>query len=51
MSVVATIRSGGIFVYTHDLKPNLTEVRLLKMINETPETPASFARNRLRARG
>ena len=43
--------SGGIFVYTNDLKPNLTEVRLLKMANEAPKMIGSFARNRLRALG
>jgi hypothetical protein len=34
-------------IYTHDLKPILTEVRVLKIVNEAPETIASFARNRL----
>jgi hypothetical protein len=50
MSVVATICSGLIFGYTNDLKSNLTEVRLLKMVNEAPKTIVSFARNRLHAR-
>jgi len=42
MSVVATICSVGIFVYANDLKPNLTEDRLLKMVNEVPKTIAGF---------
>jgi hypothetical protein len=39
----------NISIDTHDLKPILTEVRVLKMVNEAPKTIASFARNRLRA--
>jgi hypothetical protein len=38
----------GVF-YIHDLKPILTKVRVVKMVNEAPKTIASFARNRLRA--
>ena len=45
-----TGETGGIFVWTNDLKHNLTEVRLLNMFNKTSETIASLARNRLCAR-
>jgi len=38
------------YIRSNDLKHNLTEVRLLKMVNEAPETMASFARNWLSAR-
>jgi hypothetical protein len=42
---------GGVYsVDTHDLKPILTEVRVVKMVNEAPKTIGSFARNLLRAR-
>jgi hypothetical protein len=39
----------GYFVDTHDLKPILTKVRVVKMFNEAPKTIASEARYRLRA--
>jgi hypothetical protein len=32
------------------MKPNLTEIRLLKLINEARKTISSFDRNRLRAK-
>jgi hypothetical protein len=44
------VGGGVLSVDTHDLKPILTEVLVVKMVNEAPKTIASFARNRLRAR-
>jgi hypothetical protein len=46
---VVAAEGGVLSVDTHDLKPILTEVRVVKMVNEAPKTIASFARNRLRA--
>ena len=43
------VEGGALSVDTHDLKRILTEVRVVKMVNEAPKTIASFARNRLRA--
>jgi hypothetical protein len=44
------VAGGGVLsVDTHDLKSILTEVRVVKMVNEAPKTIASFACNRLRA--
>jgi hypothetical protein len=42
-------KGGVLSVDTHDLKPILTEVRIVKTVNEAAKTIASFARNRLRA--
>jgi hypothetical protein len=43
-------RNAKIPIDTHDLKPILTEVRVLKIVSEVPKTITSLARNRLRAR-
>jgi hypothetical protein len=49
-TVVVAGEGGVLSVDTHDLKPILTEIRVVKMVNEAPKTIERFARNRLRGR-